>query len=381
MAADGHAVTLLAGRGGDALPGVDSRVIPLLDSRNERILEVKRELDAGMVTKRFGALQADIAGELRPLFEGFDCVVVHNVCSLHKNLALTTALHSLSREPSGPAFVAWHHDFAWLSEQYAGELHPGEPWDQLRRAWPGVRQVTISKYRAGQWSDLAGIPREGIAVVPNGIDLAAFFGIVGDLADLAKRLRLFDRGPILLAPVRVTRRKNLQLAVRALAELRLSYPNAALVVTGPPGAHNPANEAYLEDLLTLTDELGLRDHVVFLAEELGRPLSDAEVAACYRLADALLLTSEEEGFGLPVIESAVAGLPILCTDIPPLRELAGNRACYFAPGAAPTEVAGIVAGRIGGDGVTAAKVFHRSSYSWDGVYAAHIAPLLASMEP
>ena len=49
----------------------------------------------------------------------------------------------------------------------------------------------------------------------------------------------------------------------------------------------------------------------------------------YRSARALLAASEGEGFGLPLIEAAQYGLPIIARDIPIFREVAGEHAYYF----------------------------------------------------
>lgn len=58
--------------------------------------------------------------------------------------------------------------------------------------------------------------------------------------------------------------------------------------------------------------------------------SDAELEALYRRSDLLLAASEAEGFGLPLIEAAHRGLPVLARDIPVFREVAGEHAAYFS---------------------------------------------------
>ena len=54
----------------------------------------------------------------------------------------------------------------------------------------------------------------------------------------------------------------------------------------------------------------------------------------------MLLTSESEGFGLPVAEAALARAPIVCADIPVLREVAADGAELFPAGAEAAEIAG-----------------------------------------
>lgn len=63
---------------------------------------------------------------------------------------------------------------------------------------------------------------------------------------------------------------------------------------------------------------------------LGR-CSDQELESLYALASCMLLPTLHEGFGLPVIEAMARSVPVLCSDIPVLREVAGQAAGYFDP--------------------------------------------------
>ena len=59
-------------------------------------------------------------------------------------------------------------------------------------------------------------------------------------------------------------------------------------------------------------------------------VGDDELANFYRRAYALLFASYAEGFGLPLIEAASHGLPILARDMPTAREILGSHATFFA---------------------------------------------------
>ena len=61
-----------------------------------------------------------------------------------------------------------------------------------------------------------------------------------------------------------------------------------------------------------------------------RGLDRKDLAALYRRAALVLLPSEAEGFGLPVIETLACGAIVVASDIPVLREVGGEGAVYCA---------------------------------------------------
>jgi glycosyltransferase involved in cell wall biosynthesis len=383
LAGAGHAVRLVAGRG-EAQPGGAPLVrLPLLDSRHARVLAAKAELDQGRLPADFEGLSAEIETGLLAALAGSDIVIAHNVCSLHKNLPLTAALSRLNGRPGFPRLILWQHDLAWTAAQYQAELHDGYPWDLLRQDWPGARQVVVSEARRQQLARLLGLPIERIVVVPNGVDAHRLLKLGEQARRLAAELRLDEAQPLLLLPVRLTARKNIELALRVLAALRdwpdggqLSFRSAALLVTGPQGPHNPANAEYRRRLLALRDELGLEGAAHFAIELVDHPLPEETVADLYRLADALILPSREEGFGLPLLEAGLARLPVLCADIAPLRELGAGDATYFSPDAEPGAVARLVVDRLTADPAYRFSARVRRQYAWPRVYAERIEPLL-----
>jgi glycosyltransferase involved in cell wall biosynthesis len=417
MADAGYAVRIIAGSGEAFDARIEVVVAPELGSRHRDVLAAKRELDAGRVTPQFHALRDRIAARLHELLRDVDILIAHNVFTLHKNLALTAALSNYpARQPTHR--IAWHHDFAWTNPLYRDQLHDGEPWDLLRRAWPGVRHVTVSESRRRELAQLYGIDATMIEVVPPGVDTAEFFNWQPLTRALVDRLRLLDADLILLLPARITRRKNIELAVRSLAALRQQTGlDARLIVTGPPGAHNPANDAYLQRLLALRRDLQLDSVAHFLyelnpiislsdsveghsevrsaereasqgdirqddvndvpeVEERGLEIPDAVVADLYTLADALIFPSQQEGFGIPVLEAGLARLPAFCADIPSLRETGDGLAHYFDPRADPSEVAALIATVLETDRPGLLRRRVRRDYTWSRIFRDRIIPLL-----
>ena len=376
MTADGHAVRLVAARGESLSEQILLTRIPLADSRHVRVLQAKAQLDCGTVTGDFESLRDDLIQELQTALSNTDILIAHNVCSLNKNLALTAALYQLHSSGRLPRLILWHHDLAWTTPRYLPELRAGYPWDLLRTDWGGVTHVVVSELRHTELARLMNPDAASVHVIPNGVDAERFYKLGTQTKRLLEQTKLLDADPILLLPVRVTPRKNIELALRTLAELKKQFSRAALVVTGPLGPHNHNNIKYLEMLTALRAQLDLQDSAHFLAEIVDSFLPDEVIADFYRVADALLLPSREEGFGIPLIEAAFSHLPVFCSDIYPLRELGLDDVTYFSPDENPANVAGMLAAYFGSSPTARLSIRARSSFRWEVIYRAYIAPLL-----
>jgi glycosyltransferase involved in cell wall biosynthesis len=375
MADAGHQVQIVAGRGEQTDPRIPFIHLPLADSRHPEVLALKGELDAGHLPTKFNRLADSLTANFNEILDDTDVLIAHNVCSLNKNLALTAAVRNLANY-SHVRIILWHHDLAWTTPRYRTELHDGYPWDLLRQAWPGVKQVTISEMRQQELAALFQIDPDDIAVVPNGVDFARFHKVEEKTQEFARQLDLLKACPLLLLPVRITPRKNIELALNVCARLKDHFPDTKLVVTGPLGPHNPANVKYFEKLDALRKELKVGNVVHFLAEHTTEYISDEVISDFYHLADALFLPSREEGFGIPILEAGLAGLPIFCSDIPPLRSLGGPHVTYFSPDADPSGIAETIAKELSSNPVFRMRAEVRRQYTWERIYTQKIAPLL-----
>lgn len=107
------------------------------------------------------------------------------------------------------------------------------------------------------------IDQSAIRVIPNGVDMGKFLKLEEQTLGYIKKLDLLLASPLLLLPVRITSRKNIELALQILAVLRIDLPSAQIIITGPLGPHNPANLQYFEKLSALREELGLKIRRIF----------------------------------------------------------------------------------------------------------------------
>jgi glycosyltransferase involved in cell wall biosynthesis len=113
-------------------------------------------------------------------------------------------------------------------------------------------------------------------------------------------------------------RKRIDVLLEVFAAARRQVPALRLVRIGGPLTGQQR---------TLAGALGVLDHIVEM------PTLDREqLADRYRRAVLVLLPSEREGFGLPLVEAMACGTPVVASAIPALREVGGDAAVYCEPG-------------------------------------------------
>jgi glycosyltransferase involved in cell wall biosynthesis len=133
-------------------------------------------------------------------------------------------------------------------------------------------------------------------------------------------------------------------------------------------------------LIALRKSLGLEDAACFLAELTNDYLPDEVISDFFKLADALFLPSREEGFGIPILEAGLAGLPIFCTDIPPLQDLGGTFVKYFSLDEDPAHIAIRIVEELSASRLFGLRVHVRSRYAWRQIYQQQIEPLIRKGE-
>ena len=379
----GYPVTILSGRGGP-LPDRKAAklvIIPELDSRETAVSAVRDALDRGEIPSEFATLRAGIIERLSTELAELDILIVHNALSLHFNLPLTAALWTLA-ETRRARVISWVHDISWLNPIYRPWMHEGEPWDFLRRQHPNITSIFVSTQRFQEWRELTGATLDPTQVIPNGIDPEALLQLGPRAHELAARFGLLRADIVMLAPVRITKRKNLEWAIDAAAGVRASGRTVQLLITGPPGPHNPRSLEYVAELKRQTERLGLTESVRFLFEEGGGSTGDYAIDAptlsdLYMLSDVVILPSAGEGFGLPLAEAAIFRVPVVCTDLPAFREVAPDGAVFVPMSAgSPGFTAAVVSAIDSPPARRRRQVL--GALAWDRIITEHIEPLLTT---
>jgi glycosyltransferase involved in cell wall biosynthesis len=160
------------------------------------------------------------------------------------------------------------------------------------------------------------------------------------------------RSPFLLSVGNRLPHKNFESLIRAMS-LIPAPTRPRLIITG---SHRS------DPLGPQIHHLGLEDWV-----ELRGWVPTGELESLYARATAVVVPTLFEGFGLPVLEAMEHSCPVICSDIPPLREVAGRNAAYFDP-TQPESIARAITKSIASpgllDSLAAAGRERSANFSW-----------------
>lgn len=134
-----------------------------------------------------------------------------------------------------------------------------------------------------------------------------------------ERLKQIGEKDFILYVGTVEPRKNLKILLKAYSLIKAKY-DISLVMAGV------LRDDYKHEIATCLDDFGIKENVV-----LSGYVSEETLLSLYNKAAVFVYPSLYEGFGLPPLEAMACGVPVIISDIPPLREVAGDAASAFSP--------------------------------------------------
>ncbi len=241
-----------------------------------------------------------------------NCLVWAHNLGLARNLPLTRELTRACVE-RGIRLLAHHHDW-WFDNRW--------------QRWPEIRRAGFRTLKATAGAIFSGQPTVAHVTINRADDRILNRHLNGHAAWLpnlvertpppaparvrAARTWLHQRigtdAPVWLMPARLLRRKNL---AEALLLTRWLRPDAWLVTTG--GASSDDERGYLKQFETAIFTHGWPVRLGVLQ---GNEANQPAVAELLAASETLLLTSIQEGFGLPYVEAAAARRPLIARLLP-----------------------------------------------------------------
>lgn len=378
----GFAITVIAGKG-DAkalAPGARFIQVPLMNSQAPEVLEMSQALEQGTVPEKFEALAQNLVTQLRSHLISAHHIILHNLFTKHFNLPLTAALYHLLDHGDLKHCISWCHDITWTSAHSRHKVHEGYPWDLLRTYRKEVTYVAVSQKQQKSLAKLYRCPRKNIHVVYNGVAPQPILGLSAEGYALTQRLGMLDSDINLLMPVRVTEAKNIEYAMQVVAALKMQGRCPRLVLTGPPDPHDPESMRYFQTLLDIRKELDIEEEMRFVFENGldDEPLiiSLETVGDLYRLSDAMFMPSHREGFGMPILEAGLQGLPVFTTKVPAATEIGQKNVVLFEETMPPAEVAKIIWRWVETHPTARFRRQVRQEFTWKAILKRDIQPLL-----
>jgi glycogen synthase len=207
----------------------------------------------------------------------------------------------------------------WLSHPLNQQVHSAEWWLANR----ADELITCSQAMRTEVGGLFEVAAEDITVIHNGIE-ERDWRVSPDEIDQARRAYAPKGERLLLYFGRLEWEKGVQDLLAALPQIRRDHPGTRLVVAGR-GRH-------LEELIAQARKLRIRRAVQFAGH-----LPDRELRAALSAADAVVLPSRYEPFGIAALEAAASGAPLIASTAGGLGEVVidGITGLAFAPGDVP----------------------------------------------
>ncbi len=223
----------------------------------------------------------------------------------------------------------------------------------MRNAVSGARRIiTPSAATAGAISTHFPGSRARVTTIPEAAD-ERFNPIRNAAAEASWQARLGIRPSYVLYLGQWKTYKNVPLLVEAFRAVQQTHPKAQLVIAGDDPRHPEVRQAAGR----------LPEGSVVLP---GR-VPDSGIPDLYRGAAVVVLPSRAEGFGLPVIEAMACGVPVVCSDLPVLREVGNGAAIYCDPSDAAAFARAITA-VLDSNGMPVLRrrgLDHAATFSWE----------------
>jgi glycosyltransferase involved in cell wall biosynthesis len=369
MAKSGHEVSVICGSGRQFSPNIKTVVLDDLNIASPSVTAAQAELWNGYPAAGYFALVEKLREQLTRLLRSMDCVIVHNLMTMPFHLAATQVLIELAE--SGTKMLAWTHDLAASNQDYS--LPRNSIVDMIREKHSGIRYIAVSQTRANEFEELTAHRVE--AIIPNGLDQATVLGLTPEVEGLVNQLD--SQATIFLYPTRILPRKNLGFAIQILKALNELGHAAYLLITGAANQYNAGAQAHLSGLKQQAEDLAMTDRVIWVNERFQ--VDEQQLRSLYLAADALLFSTRQEGFGLPLLEAAAFRLPIFCSDIEPLRSNLADNVVKFDLRASPRNIGETISNALQTDLAYASRKRLLMNHSAQTLYREKIEPLFRSL--
>ena len=223
--------------------------------------------------------------------------------------------------------------------------------------------ITVSEYSKAQIVERLRVSASKVSTIHCGVN-GEFLPMAREEASKEVATALEIHEPYLLFVGNLKRHKNISTLLKAFALLRerRDIPQRLLLLGGDPRGER--------ELAAESARLGISARVDFVPH-----VGQALLPKVYVAADALVLPSRVEGFGLPVLEAMACGTPVICSRAASLPEVGGEAVMYFDP-QSPEDLARAIEQVLGSkelrESLRAKGLLRAARFTWYESVAKHV---------
>ncbi|MBD5356206.1 MAG: glycosyltransferase [Bacteroides sp.] len=254
------------------------------------------------VLRIHGSLDITIIPKLKKLFKQFDIVHVH----LFPNQLYSAIAWRLLSIKSRPILITTEHN-TWNNRRKYNVFKYIDRW--FYKYYHSIVSISPeTEYQLNNWlhSDLLS---KKIITIYNGIDINKYQNPIVT-SNLRRELNIKSDTKIIVMVARMTHPKDPITLVKAIPNI----PNVEIIFVG--------NGELTNDIKQTAKDLNIEDriHILGLRKDVPNILAISDIGC---------LSTKWDGFGLVAVEYMAAGLPVLVTDVPGLREVVGDSDSLF----------------------------------------------------
>ena len=292
---DGHEVTVVTYRDGDAPYEEDDKGVMVYRVDNYMIhpnnfIDWIMQLNFNMISK---------ATELINKNGNFDVIHAHD-------WLVTYAAKSLKNSFKIPLVCTIHATENGRNSGIHDETQRYINDTEWLLTYESSQVIVNSNFMKNDIQRIFGLPYEKINVIPNGVNLNKFSGVVRDYD--FRRQYAMDNEKIILYVGRLVYEKGVQHLIGAMPKILANYHDAKLVICGRGGM--------LDELRQEAHNLGIDNKVYFAGY-----CDTKKVQKMYKCADVAVFPSTYEPFGIVALEGMLSGTPTVVSDVGGLNEI------------------------------------------------------------
>lgn len=378
----GYQVSIITGDGEEKNPKINFvKILEIQSILKFNPLLYEKIIEKGIIDGEFYLLAKTIQNKVESHLDEQDIIIVHNMLTLVHNLPFIYFLKNYLKKNPNKKLIVWVHDQTYIDGENILQDKPGvnlnqEEKDLLLKPINNAVYVIISETFKALLMEVMDLSKNKTIVIPDGIDLKKFLEIDDSIWKIVEAKQLLSNFPLILSPVNILYRKNLDYCLDIIFFLKKHFPDIKYIISGQTSAHRK-NQDYYESLINKIKELNLKDNIIFLKDHFDRSLENSEVHDLYDLSDLIFFFSKGENFGLPLLEAALTSTPVFVSNLKVFKEIGGNNLFNIDINKQTAEQTAVfIKNFIDSDKVIQLKKTARQKYNLEIIIKNQLVPLL-----